>query len=157
MRTMNTKRGDKMAFVTLDDRSGRIEMAIFSDTFQRYRDLLSKDKLVVVEGEVSVDDYSGGYKMSARSIYDMDQAREHFAHRVLVDVDEVQAANGFINNLKSVLSPYREGICNVELRYHRTGATAEISLGQEWRIHPTDECLHRLREMAGAERVRIDY
>ncbi|MEJ2142610.1 MAG: DNA polymerase III subunit alpha [Gammaproteobacteria bacterium] len=157
MRTMNTKRGDKMAFVTLDDRSGRIEMAVFSEPFQRYRDLISKDKLVVVEGEVSVDDYSGGYKMSARNIYDMDQAREHFAHRVLVDVDETQAANGFINNLKSVLVPYREGFCNVELRYHRRDATAEIVLGQEWRIHPTDECLHRLREVAGADKVNVDY
>ena len=157
MRTMNTKRGDKMAFVTLDDRSGRIEMAVFSEPFQRYRDLIAKDKLVVVEGEVSVDEYSGGYKMSARSIYDMSQAREHFAHRILVDVDEKQAANGFINDLKNIMSPYREGFCNVELRYHRAGAIAEIALGSEWRIHPTDECLHRLKEMAGEERVTVDY
>ncbi|MGD8812445.1 MAG: DNA polymerase III subunit alpha [Thioalkalispiraceae bacterium] len=157
MRTMNTKRGDKMAFVTLDDRSARIEMAVFSEPFLRYRDLLAKDKLVVVEGEVSVDEYSGGYKMSARSIYDMDQAREHFAHRVLVDVDEKQAANGFVHDLKNILSPYKEGFCNVELRYHGTGAVAEIALGNEWRIRPTDECLHRLREMAGTERVRVDY
>src|SRR5690554_1197425 len=32
-RTMRTKRGDTMAFVTLDDRTGRIEIAVFSDTF----------------------------------------------------------------------------------------------------------------------------
>ena len=81
MRTMNTRRGGKMAFVTLDDRSGRLELAVFSETYDHYRDLLVKDRLVVVEGEVSVDDYSGGIKMSTRKIFDIDHAREAFAKR----------------------------------------------------------------------------
>ena len=45
---MKTKRGDTMAFVTLDDRSGRLEVAIFSDTYNEYREKLVKDSLLVV-------------------------------------------------------------------------------------------------------------
>ncbi|MFN3235280.1 MAG: DNA polymerase III subunit alpha, partial [Gammaproteobacteria bacterium] len=59
LRTMNTKRGDRMAFMTLDDNAGSIEIAVFADSFAEYRDLLIKDQLLIVEGEVSVDDYSG--------------------------------------------------------------------------------------------------
>jgi len=59
MRTMNTRRGDRMAFVTLDDRTGRLELAVFSELYTRHRDLLGKDNLLVVEGHVSVDEYSG--------------------------------------------------------------------------------------------------
>ncbi|MCI0507758.1 MAG: DNA polymerase III subunit alpha, partial [Gammaproteobacteria bacterium] len=87
MRTMNTKRGDKMAFITLDDRTGRVELAVFAEPFQQFRDLLAKDRLVVVEGEVSIDDYTGGVKMSAQKIYDISRAREAFASRLLVTVD----------------------------------------------------------------------
>ncbi len=157
MRTMNTRRGDKMAFITIDDRSARIELAVFSEPFQRYRDLLAKDKLIVVEGEVSVDDYSGGYKMSARSIYDINQAREHFARRLVLSIDEQRAANGFIKELQHTLSPFREGFCPVVINYRRPDAKAEIALGETWRVHPTDELLHRLRESIGEQSVQIIY
>jgi DNA polymerase-3 subunit alpha len=157
MRTMNTRRGDRMAFITIDDRSARIELAVFSDTYQRFRDLLAKDRLIVVEGEVSVDDYSGGYRMSARNIYDMNQAREHFARRLVLNVANSQAANGFVTELAQVLGPFREGFCPVVLDYSGQGARAEVSLGRAWQVHPTDELLHRLRDLVGETGVRIDY
>ncbi|HID49405.1 MAG TPA: DNA polymerase III subunit alpha, partial [Chromatiales bacterium] len=157
MRTMNTRRGDRMAFITIDDRSARIELAVFSDTYQRYRDLLAKDSLIVVEGEVSVDEYTGGYKMSARAIYDIGQAREHFARKLVVQVEAGRAANGFIKELQTTLAPFREGRCPVMLEYLRPGARAEIALGESWQVHPTDELLHRLREAMGKERVRMEY
>lgn len=157
MRSMNTRRGDRMAFITIDDRSARIELAVFSDVYQRYRDLLAKDRLIVVEGEVSVDEYSGGYKMSARAIYDISQAREHFARKLVVLVDDKRAANGFINDLQSTLAPFCEGGCPVSLEYLRPGARAEIALGQNWQVHPTDELLHRLREVMGEDQVEVVY
>ncbi|MDY6978258.1 MAG: DNA polymerase III subunit alpha [Pseudomonadota bacterium] len=157
MRTMNTRRGDRMAFITIDDRSARIELAVFSEPFQRYRDLLSKDKLIVVEGEVSIDEYSGGYKMSARSIYDINQAREHFARKLLISVDHHKAGNGFVNELQHTLSPFREGFCPVIIDYHRDDARAQIALGETWRVHPTDELLHRLRDSLGDEHVKVIY
>jgi len=157
MRTMNTRRGDRMAFITIDDRSARIELAVFSEAYQRHRHLLAKDKLIVVEGEVSVDDYSGGYKMSARNLFDLDQAREHFARKLVVAVDAGQAGNGFVPGLQNVLTPFREGGCPVVLDYQAGDARAEIQLGRNWRVHPTDELLHRLREMVGEAGVRVEY
>ncbi|HEB55485.1 MAG TPA: DNA polymerase III subunit alpha [Gammaproteobacteria bacterium] len=157
MRTMNTRRGDRMAFVTLDDRSGRLELAVFSDTYQHYRDLLVKDRLVVVEGEVSVDDYSGGIKMSARQVYDIDNARESFAKRLVLTLRQAQAVNGFVQDLAQVLTPFREGRCAVRVEYHRCDARAQLTLGSDWRVRPTDELLRRITELAGEGSVRIEY
>lgn len=157
IRTMNTRRGDKMAFITIDDRSARIELAIFSEGYQRYRDLLTKDKLIVVEGEVSLDDYSGGYKMSAKNLYDIDQAREHFAKRLLVRVDEHKAANGFVSALQKTLQPYREGFCPVVIDYAAAGVRAQLPLGEGWSVHPTDELLHRLQDLAGSGQIDVIY
>ena len=53
LRVMKNKKGDKMGFVTLDDRSGRIEASLFSEAFAAAQSLLQTDALVVVEGEVS--------------------------------------------------------------------------------------------------------
>ena len=157
MRTMNTKRGDKMAFITIDDRSGRIEIALFSDTFERYRNILARDKVIVVDGEVSVDDYSGGYKMRALNIYDIDHAREHFGRRLALKVTEKAAGNGFIGSLEELLIPFREGGCPVCLDYMNAGGIARIELGESWRVKPTDELLHRLRNLIGDDSVVMEY
>jgi len=151
--TRNDRRGEKIAFVTLDDRSGRVEVAAFSDAYSRYRDLLTKDRLVIVSGEVSESDFSGGFRMSAEAIYDIDQARARYACGLEIDVDEARAGNGFVTSLSEVLQPFREGKCPIWINYHRKDATARMSLGEAWRVRPTDELLQRLREVADGVRV----
>jgi len=157
LRVMQTKRGDRMAFVTLDDRTGRLEIAVFSDLFERYRDLLIKDQLLVVEGQVSVDEYSGGFKMSADRLYGVDQARAAFASRLEIDVEESVTQESLIDSLKQILKPANRGPCPVVIQYHKKSATAEIQLGQEWSIVPSMSLLERLSGLAGEGRVRLIY
>jgi len=157
MRTMNTRRGDRMAFVTLDDRTSRLELAVFSELYTRHRDLLGKDNLLVVEGHVSVDEYSGGFKMNAERIYSMDQARAAFAKCLVIDLDSNLAGNGFIHELKEILHPVTPGTCPIYIKYHAASAEVEIALGQEWKINPTGIILERLSRLAGDDHVRLIY
>jgi len=157
MRTMNTKRGDRIAFITLDDRTGRLELAIFSEAYKHYRDLIAKDRLLVVEGEVSLDDYTGGLKMSANKIYDIDHAREAFARQLVLKVDQQKAGNGFIRGLSEVLDPFRQGHCPIRVDYQQAGASVQIQLGASWRVRPTDELMRRLDELIGREQVKVEY
>jgi len=157
VRTRNSRRGDRIAFVVLDDRSGRIELAVFSEAYNRYRNLIVKDKLLVVEGTVSVDEYSGGFKMSAEQIFDIDQAREQYARRLEINLDVARAGNGFSRHLAEALQPFREGRCQVFLDYQAVGAQAKLALGPEWRVRPAEALIVRLKELAGADRVRVVY
>ena len=157
MRTMNTRRGDRMAFVTLDDRTGQLELAVFSELYERHRELLGKDNLLIVEGQVSVDEYSGGFRMSAEKIYDIDQARAAMASRLEIDVDAELAGNGFARELQEILKPATPGRCPVHLQYRRSDAEAQIVLGEEWRITPSGAVLERLWQLAGQEHVRLIY
>jgi len=156
-RTMQTRRGDRMAFVTLDDRTGRLELAVFSDLYSQSRELLAKDTLLVVEGQVSMDEYSGGFKMSAEKLYNMDQARAAFSRRLVIEVTAEQAGNGFVEELKEILSPVAQGKCPVYLHYHGQQAEAEIALGDEWKISPTNTLLERLSRLAGERNVHLIY
>ena len=157
LRLVNTKRGDKLAIVTLDDRTGRVDTAIYPEAYQKYRVLIVKDKLLVVEGSVSVDDFSGGFKMSCEHLFDIDQARERFAKRLEIKIGGDRIDNGFVDELSSVLTPFRDGAMPVLLHYRGDTAQGKISLGNEWRVSPTDELIYRLEALAGKERVRVVY
>lgn len=157
IRTMQTRRGDRMAFVTLDDRTGRLELAVFSDLYNASRDMLTKDALIVVDGQLSVDEYSGGFKMRADKMYTMDEARAGFASRLVIDVNMDVAGNGFIGELKQILAPAVDGSCPVFLNYSNQGAEAEISLGEQWTVNPTASVLEKLEGLAGEEHVHVIY
>ena len=157
LRAMNTKRGDRIAFVTIDDRSARIELAVFSEEYQRFRDELAKDRVIVVEGEVSVDERNGGLKMRAMEIWDLERARERFARRLVIRVDHQGAGNGFVDSLEKALLPFREGRCPISLDYAARGARARVHLGEQWCVRPSDELLHRLRHLAGDDGVALEY
>ncbi|XPE54995.1 OB-fold nucleic acid binding domain-containing protein [Shigella flexneri] len=63
-RVIVTKRGNRLGICTLDDRSGPLEMMLFTDALERYQQLLEQDRILIVSGQVSFDDFSGGLKMA---------------------------------------------------------------------------------------------
>ncbi len=157
MNTRNSKKGGKLAFITLDDRSGRIELVVFPEDYERYRDLLVKDRLLIVEGEVSMDDYSGGYRISARELYDIERARSHFAKRLVITVKQEQAHNTFIHSLAETLKPYRDGSCPVTIDYRRNNVSATLVLGKSWSVRPADLLLQKLGDLVGNGKVWLEY
>jgi DNA polymerase-3 subunit alpha len=156
IRTRQSKSGKTMAFILLDDRSGRIEVAAFNDAYQKYRELISKDVLLVVEGSLGVDDYAGTLRLSADNIYSIEQARAQSARSLELSWNGSNTAN-FIESLKTILHPYCGGPCPVILQYRSTLASAVLQFGDRWHIHPSDELLLRLQRFLGQECVAIKY
>lgn len=156
-RVMTTKRGNRMGILTLDDKSGRLDVTLFSDALERYESLLEKDKILVISGQVSFDDFSGGLKMSAREVLDISDARERFARGLALYIDKSRIEQGFFTQLLDILTPVRAGVCPVRVTYHRPGARAELTLGTEWRVTPTDDMLDSLKGLLGADRVELIF
>ena len=156
-RVMKTKRGDNMAFVTLDDRTGRIEVAIFSDTYNQSRDLLLKDGLLVINGQVSYDDYNGLLKMRADTISLLSDVRQEKARELCLELESGNLPANFIRELSGILDPYREGRCPLVIDYQRSNARAQLRLGNAWLVRPEDDLLQRLRDHYGTAKVRLVY
>ncbi|MBO1519769.1 DNA polymerase III subunit alpha [Oceanisphaera pacifica] len=154
-RVMTTKRGNRMGILTLDDRSGRLDITLFSDALERYESLLEKDKILVISGQVSFDDFNGGLKMSAREVLDMSDARERFARGLALNINSSQIDQHFFNQLLDILTPVRAGVCPVSVTYYRPGARAQLMLGTEWRVTPTDEVLTSLTQLLGPNKVEL--
>ena len=178
MRMMKNKRGNGMAFATLDDKSGRIEVSVFSEAFSEYRHLLQKDDLLVVEGEASVDDFSGSLKVKANKLMGIAEARNSFARQVMLKVDgdkfvqhieqnrsqdrnpgrrQAQGEPEFAEQLQHMLEPYRNGHCRVCIQYDTKKVAAQLYLGEEWRVTPKEELLNHLRLRFGKDSVQVKY
>jgi DNA polymerase-3 subunit alpha len=156
IRTRNTPSG-RVAFVTLDDQSGRIEVGVFGDDYRQYAELLIKDKLLVVEGQLGMDDYTGSARLRAKTIWDIGQARAHFAKRIDIKLSNQVSANGFIQELREALSPFRTGDCPVRVDYSNAQASVNLVLGEDWQVIPNDQLLQRLRGMEMVQNAQVIY
>jgi DNA polymerase-3 subunit alpha len=158
LRPKMTRRG-KMLYATLDDGSAQVEVAIFNELFEQHKNRLREDQLIIVQGKVSNDDYSGGLRVSADTIYDLQLAREARAASLRVRL------NGQANSddLRSMLSPYRATAENgvpgvpVEIALHRNGFECQVRLGQQWRVRMASDLLENLEVWAGPDAVEITY
>ena len=149
IRTINTKRG-LMAIVTIDDRSARQEITLFSEKFTEFKDILIKDSVIVVSGELGLDHYSGNARINVNHIYDLDEARNHFARRLAVSLHREQIDNDFIERFREILSTFSEGgECPVVCYYRGEKARAAMRLGDTWRVHLNRELIQRLEHLTG--------
>ncbi|MCQ8130306.1 DNA polymerase III subunit alpha [Methylomonas rivi] len=159
IRTRQTKQGKMMGFATLDDRTGRLEVAAFSGIFDKYRDLLSKDTILVAEGSLAMDDFTNSLRMTAEKLYGMEEAREMFARGIVLNWDAARwpEPGAFADRLKQILLPFRGGDCPVAIEYTADTAKASLQLGDDWRVRPGDELLIRLRRLLSADAVTVKY
>ncbi|MGC6230077.1 MULTISPECIES: DNA polymerase III subunit alpha [Hafnia] len=156
-RVMTTKRGNRIGVCTLDDRSGRLEVMLFTDALDKYQHLLEKDRILIASGQVSFDDFSGGLKMIARELMDISEAREKYARGLAISLTDRQIDDQLLNRLRDSLEPHRSGTIPVHLYYQRDNARAKLRFGAAWRVTPTDRLLVDLRTLVGNEQVELEF
>jgi len=149
------KRGGRVIF-TLDDRSGRLEVSMFEETWQQYRALIAKSAILVVEGSLRFDEYSESWRLTAKRVIDIDQAREQYARRLLIRWPE-GANRSFVKTLENTLRPFRGGRCMVGIRYQSKDARADLVLSEEWTVKPTRELTEKLAQLCGNDGFRLFY
>jgi DNA polymerase-3 subunit alpha len=159
LRTKQNKNGKRMGFVTLDDRTGRLEVAVFSETFEQYREHLNKDQLLVAEGNLGMDDFAGQMRLTADHLYSIEQARARFARQLLIrwPAPDPSEPTPTADELQTLLQPFQGGTCPVAIEYHTPGASSVLQLGEGWRLKPADELIGRLRRRIGPDRVKLLY
>jgi DNA polymerase III subunit alpha len=152
LRIQMTRRG-RMAVVLLDDGNERIELTVFNELFEQHRQALKEDQLLIVEGKVAHDDFSGSLRISAERLYDLQSARNRFARGIRITCNGSSSGQ----KLKEVLAPYRSGKCPVQVVYYNQAAACEIELGETWRVNLQDGLIETLHEWLTPENVKIVY
>jgi DNA polymerase-3 subunit alpha len=152
IRRIMTKRGKKLAIIGLEDVSGTIDIVAFSEIFDETPAVVGQ--MLVVDGELGQDDYTGGIKMTADALYGMEQARTRFAKCLMLTLSEEDEIR--LSSLKAVLEAH-QGTCVVQIHYTNQHAQARITLAPEWRVSPSDTLLMLLKSILDEAQVRMCY
>ena len=161
-RMKKNNRGKKFFTGLLDDRTGRVDLVLYEEVYEQYKDVLQKDTLCVVEGVVSYDDFNAGYRITARAVFDIATARQKYAQALEIAVDRRRAngnwsETGVCEQLQQLLQAHAGGECPVLIDYHCGQALSRLKLGERWRVRPDDELLTRLKKTFGEAQVRMCY
>jgi DNA polymerase III subunit alpha len=154
------KRGGRTSFI-LDDRSARLEVTMFEDIYQQYRSIVTKDAILVVEGGLRWDDFIDDWRVQAKKIMDVDQAREQYARNLVLRWPAGKNHNGdatrLIAALEHALKPSKGGRCNVAIRYATGDAAAILQFGEQWKVRPSRELIERLGTLVGRDSIELYY
>ena len=154
--TRSKQSGERMAFITLDDKTGRVEVSVFGDAFREYGELLQQDVVLVIRGGVRRRDRGEDsfLNVNADEILDIRRAREAFARRLVLSVP---VRDALPQALREVLTPYRGGNCPVALTLEHALGRGMMWLGDDWKVVPEEALLEDLRNRFGARTVSLQY
>ncbi len=157
-----TQRG-RMGTVVLDDRSGRIEITLFSDAYEAFKDLLVSDKILLVVGNLNYDEYRGGLSIRVDQVMEFEQARGVSATALRLGLDQQLllqrncTPDDLAKELADLFTPYQGGGCDIQIGYKGSSAGCALVCGEAWRINPTDELLRQLGRLLGTESIEVVY
>jgi len=159
VRVRMTQRG-KMAIVTIDDAIARVDVVVGSEMLNQSAHLIKEDNLLVIEGRVSHDEFSGGIRVNARKLYDLAAARSNYASMLKISCNGQSDAA----KLTAILNPYKrkntdsdKKWCPVKIEYHNAKSQVSVMLGDAWRVELHDELLQHLTDWLSKENVKILY
>lgn len=155
IRTRQTKRGDRIAIFTLDDGTSQIEAVCFSDNYQKHRALLNEDQLIIVEGDVGIDDFNHHPRLVVREIATLNQMRERRIKHLQINLTSIEELD--LQRFKQVIMKHVGGPCPVRLRYSCGKVRTNIQLGKKWCIKPNDALLTAMREELSLNEIEFVY
>jgi DNA polymerase-3 subunit alpha len=155
MVTAVRKRGDSDAFVRIEDGTGSIEVSFFGELYQQIAPLLTRDEMLVVEGGLRIDDFSGGgFQIRARSAMSLTDACRKHARLLQLKLNGVKP--DFVEKLQHALAGYRGGRATVVLHgYHNQNAQADLELSDAWRVDAIPDLLRTVRALPGVQAAKL--
>ena len=165
VRVQNTASG-RMGIVTLADDSGKHEVVVYREAFDRFRHKLREDELLLIEvrgrqryrsADSDGENGNGGgdntLRLEALNILDLNEARNRYARGIRLTCNGQSSGS----RLKELLGPHRQGSCPVAIDYMSNGARCEVKLGPAWQVNISDDLLRALGDWLKPENVNIDY
>jgi len=154
VRYLHTKSGNKLAVITLEDDTAKIDVTVFSDLYETTRDLLVVDQLLIVDGEVDIDSYNDSKRIRAVSIWNLEQLWGKYAKALWIKLAGDELINERIISLQNILKRYLGGTIPVFLMYKNQGAVAKVALGDTWKVKVKESLIKELRQIFGDTNVK---
>jgi DNA polymerase III subunit alpha len=149
--------------VKIDDNTSRKVVVVKTEDYEKYRNYLIKDHLIIVKGRAKTDDYyEGGVKILADAIFTIEDIRKpenpfNLSSSLKLTLYESQMNNGMINNIKNILHKYNHDVSNVVIKYVKPDAVGLVPFGKEWNVRISDDLIDELMNILDIKQVEIEY
>jgi DNA polymerase-3 subunit alpha len=150
--TLNDKRGQTLAFVTLEDQADKGDVAFFSDVYESSRELIEADRVILVEGRVS--ERNGRKSLRAESAMPMDQARTQLTKSVDLLLPYEKINEEVLDQLLVLCQRY-SGPCELRLHVQNDGQKDAVVRSRTIKVNPCDDLLKAVDHLIGPKRARL--
>ena len=147
--------------MTLDDGTARIEISANHERFNRFKEIIQLDKVVVIEGEIYEREGFDRPMGRLTKAFSLNEIRQKRANSIKITLTAEHFSKSLSRDLQQILTPYT----NIDMSAHipvilyldYPYATTELHLGLNWKVAPLDELLAKLRDYFGKEALHIEY
>ena len=150
------KRGNRISII-IDDDTARMEATIFNDKFQEFRDLLKKDTIIVVDGNLRFDEFSSSWQVNVEKIVNIQTMIESLAKNLIIELPSSQKGNNTLIQLQKLLKTGRAGHCEISIKFNNDAASGRLDLGGKWLVTPTKDFRDELIMLLGKNSVKLSY
>lgn len=154
---LEIRRRPNRVTLILDDRSARLEVSLYEETFQQHRDIIVKDAILIVDGTLRFDDFIEAWRLQAKSLMDIDRARERFACRLWLRWPEAFDGPHGMNRFEQMLKPHLRGPCGVSVAINRPDYSGRLNLADTWSVHASRALLDKLTDAVGRDGWYLVY
>ncbi|SJZ72603.1 DNA polymerase III subunit alpha [Novilysobacter spongiicola] len=147
------KKGDSQMFVQIEDGRGRLEVAFFSETYTEFAPLLTRDRLLVIQGGLREDAFSGGFSLKAARCWDYSQICGQHARRLSLRLD--LRIPGTWDRVDSLLAKHRPGKTPIRVDLIRPGAAGMLDLNGSHSVRVDAELVGTLKAVPGVKAVKL--
>jgi DNA polymerase-3 subunit alpha len=151
LKEITTRRGDRMAFLTLEDRQGTVEVIVFADTYQSSRDLFDGEDPILVVGTLQQEEK--GSKVIAQRVLSLLDAKEHLTQAIHLKLALEALSKEKLEDLKAILERHK-GDCRIYVHLCTDPeCEAVIRLGDKLRVKPNRRLIDEVNRYFGGEVV----
>jgi len=157
IKKMMTKQGKRMAVLTMEDRTGQVEMMMFSKLYDEISARLEKNQVYIIRGKVEEDRFNQHVRLAIESMEHLDHKRSALAKRIVIFLRNELDLEKILSDLPSLAQSFAGGHCPLTVAYQNQNAKAKLELGEKWRVHPKNALLAQLKQLYGEDCVKVAY
>lgn len=145
------KRGNTMAFIGMEDFTGRAECIVFSDTFSKFQQYLHPDSMVMVVGKGEVN--GDAVKILVNEVYPMEKVRERFTKSIILSINVNDIKENTIIALRQLIEA-NKGNCLCFFDVIDSDHTRTYQ-SKKYTVEPSERFLEEVKKILGPQSVRL--
>ena len=147
-----------MAFVSLDDQTGRADVSVFGELYAQARRMAQEESLLVISGTCGIDERTGELQIRAEQVDTISSLRGKFLKRITIAINEEDKQESLLSDLSEVCLDSASPGTNVDIRYTNSqGDAITISLSNKWKVDASDKVVEELYRIFGKSSVLLNY